>query len=61
MGAYQNVSVVSGFGPRAGEKLRRLAINYRIVAASPLFDAQWYLNANPDVAAAKIDPSSTTS
>ena len=42
--------------PGRAKKLRRLATNYRIVAASPLFDAQWYLNTNPDVAAAKIDP-----
>jgi glycosyltransferase involved in cell wall biosynthesis/ubiquinone/menaquinone biosynthesis C-methylase UbiE len=42
--------------PGRAKKLRRLAINYRIIAASPLFDATWYLNANPDVAAAKFDP-----
>ena len=42
--------------PGRAKKLRRLAANYRILAASPLFDAQWYLTVNPDVAAAKIDP-----
>ena len=42
--------------PGRGKKLRRLALHYRIIAASPLFDAQWYLSANPDVAAAKLDP-----
>jgi glycosyltransferase involved in cell wall biosynthesis/SAM-dependent methyltransferase len=42
--------------PGRAKKLRRLAANYRIIAASPLFDAQWYLSANPDVAASKIDP-----
>ena len=30
--------------------------DYRAIAASPLFDAEWYLANNPDVAAAKVDP-----
>jgi len=42
--------------PGRAKKLRRLATNYRLLAASPLFDAQWYLDTNPDVAAAKFDP-----
>ena len=42
--------------PRRARKQRQLARIYRILAASPLFDGQWYLSANPDVAEAKIDP-----
>ena len=42
--------------PWRRKKLRRLANDYRIIAASPLFDADWYLAANPDVAAKKMDP-----
>ena len=41
---------------RRAKDLRRLATDYRIVAGSPLFDAQWYLTSNPDVAEAKSDP-----
>ncbi len=37
-------------------KWRRLIRDYRALAASPLFDAQWYLANNPDVAAADVDP-----
>ena len=42
--------------PGQAKKLRQLARNYRILAASPLFDGRWYLSVNPDVAQAKIDP-----
>jgi glycosyltransferase involved in cell wall biosynthesis len=37
-------------------KLRRRVREYRLIAASPLFDAEWYAANNPDVAAAKMDP-----
>ena len=36
--------------PGRRQKFRRLARDYRLVAASPLFDAEWYLANNPDVA-----------
>ena len=42
--------------PGRRHKLRRLARDYRLIAASPLFDAEWYLANNPDVAAAGQDP-----
>jgi hypothetical protein len=32
------------------KKTRRLARDYRVVACSPLFDRDWYLKTNPDVA-----------
>jgi lipopolysaccharide biosynthesis protein len=41
--------------PKRGKRLRRLARDYRLVASSPLFDAQWYRANNPDVAATNID------
>jgi O-antigen biosynthesis protein len=34
----------------------RLAEDYRAIAGSALFDAEWYLSKNPDVAATKLDP-----
>jgi hypothetical protein len=34
---------------------RRFVQDYHIIAASPLFDRDWYLQKNPDVAAAKVD------
>jgi glycosyltransferase involved in cell wall biosynthesis/GT2 family glycosyltransferase len=37
-------------------KWRRLVADYRAIAGSPLFNAEWYLAHNPDVAAAKVDP-----
>ena len=42
--------------PWRSKKLRRLARNYRALASSPLFDADWYLANNPDVAAIRMDP-----
>ena len=36
--------------PGRRKKLRRLIREYRLIAASPLFDSQWYLAKNPDVA-----------
>ncbi len=37
-------------------KWNRLARRYQAIAASPLFDEEWYLANNPDVANAKLDP-----
>lgn len=37
-------------------RLVRMVHDWRIVARSPLFDAEWYLVNNPDVAAAGVDP-----
>jgi GT2 family glycosyltransferase len=42
--------------PRRRKKLRRLARDYSVIAASPLFDSQWYLAKNPDVASKTEDP-----
>ena len=42
--------------PGRGRNIRRRARDYRLIAASPLFDAGWYLAENPDVAVAKTDP-----
>jgi GT2 family glycosyltransferase/glycosyltransferase involved in cell wall biosynthesis len=42
--------------PGRRRKFRRLAREYQLIAASPLFDANWYLANNRDVAAANIDP-----
>ena len=43
--------------PGRRKKLRRLIKEYRLIAASPLFDLQWYLAKNPDVAlSGKIRP-----
>ena len=44
-----------GFG-RLSRKQRLLAHDYRLVASSPLFDSNWYLKTNPDVAAMHWDP-----
>ena len=38
------------------KKLRRLASEYRVIAASPLFDSKWYLSKNADVAHKNADP-----
>ena len=43
-----------GFG--RWKKWRRLARDYHAVASSPLFDPQWYLERNPDVAINSKDP-----
>jgi hypothetical protein len=37
-------------------KRRRLVQDYHKIAASPLFDRNWYLQNNPDVAAANVNP-----
>jgi hypothetical protein len=37
-------------------KRRRLVQDYHKIAASPLFDRDWYLQNNPDVAAANVNP-----
>lgn len=42
--------------PGRGRALRKLAKDYRAVASSALFDARWYLDAYPDVAASGVDP-----
>ena len=42
--------------PRRWKKLRRLAGDYRLIAASPLFDRRWYLANNPDVAIKSENP-----
>ena len=42
--------------PGRRKKLRRLIREYRLIAASPLFDSQWYLAKNPDVAVRREDP-----
>ena len=41
---------------RRWRKRQRLASDYRLVAASPLFDSHWYLANNPDVALKQEDP-----
>lgn len=38
------------------KRMKKYAPEYRAIAKSPLFDAKWYLEHNPDVAAAKADP-----
>ncbi len=38
------------------KKRRRLARDYRVIAESPLFDSEWYLQRNPDVAINGEDP-----
>ena len=47
-------------GPRAAadevRRRRRLARDYRLIAASGLFDGDWYLAAYPDVASPGADP-----
>lgn len=42
--------------PGSGREIRQRTREYRIIAASALFDADWYLANNPDVAARKFDP-----
>jgi hypothetical protein len=37
-------------------KRRRLVQDYHKIAASPLFDKDWYLQNNPDIAAANVNP-----
>src|SRR5271166_963439 len=39
-----------------GKKRRRLARDYRVIAESPLFDSEWYLRRNPDVAINGVNP-----
>jgi hypothetical protein len=41
---------------RRRKRLGSLVEQYRLIASSPLFDAQWYLANNPDVAANRADP-----
>jgi hypothetical protein len=38
------------------KRRRRFVQDYYKIAASPLFDKEWYLQKNPDVAAAKVNP-----
>jgi lipopolysaccharide biosynthesis protein len=38
------------------KKLRELSRHYHILASSPLFDGEWYLANNSDVAAVRMDP-----
>lgn len=42
--------------PWRRKELRRLRGAYRLIAGSPLFDAEWYLAQNPDVAKRSDDP-----
>jgi len=42
--------------PGRRKKLLRLIKDYRLIAASPLFDSRWYLANNPDVAVKPEDP-----
>ena len=42
--------------PGRRKKLRRLIREYRLIAASPLFDSRWYLAKNADVALTREDP-----
>ena len=42
--------------PWRWKKLRQSAREYRVIAASPLFDADWYLANNPGVALGNVDP-----
>ncbi|HUO22888.1 MAG TPA: FkbM family methyltransferase [Caulobacteraceae bacterium] len=49
----------SGLGrwaPGRGRAVRERSADYNTIAASALFDAQWYLQAYPDVAEAGMDP-----
>jgi hypothetical protein len=52
--------VAAGFWNRRSSRkrkfLRQVARDYHTIASTPLFDAQWYLANNPDVAAANTDP-----
>jgi glycosyltransferase involved in cell wall biosynthesis/SAM-dependent methyltransferase len=47
---------VKSWLPGRGRKFRRRAREYRAIAASPLFDGDWYLANNPGVAATRLDP-----
>jgi glycosyltransferase involved in cell wall biosynthesis/SAM-dependent methyltransferase len=49
-------SKLRGIRGLIGKERRHLASDYRVVASSPLFDRDWYLKRNPDVAAALLDP-----
>lgn len=42
--------------PWQRKRLRRLARDYRVIAASPLFDSEWYLAKNPELAINSEDP-----
>jgi O-antigen biosynthesis protein len=42
--------------PWRRKSLREMANEYRIIASSPLFDRDWYLSNNPDIATKFIDP-----
>ncbi len=42
--------------PGRRKKQRRLVRDYRLIAQSPLFDREWYLAKNPDVALRAEDP-----
>ncbi len=44
------------FSRKRRKELRRHARELSLIASSPLFDAEWYLAANPDVAAQKTAP-----
>jgi len=44
------------FSRKRRKELRRHARELSLIASSPLFDAEWYLAGNPDVAAQKIAP-----
>ena len=45
-----------GIGLLISRKKRHLARDYCVVASSPLFDCDWYLQNNPDVGAKHFDP-----
>jgi glycosyltransferase involved in cell wall biosynthesis len=47
---------LSGISRLIHKKRRRLARDYCAVASSPLFDSDWYLETNPDIAAMGLDP-----
>jgi lipopolysaccharide biosynthesis protein len=52
-----HLTMFRAFLPKRERRLRRMAReDYRLLASSPLFDAEWYRANNPDVAAADIDP-----
>ena len=54
--AWKAVASAKGAAKNAFRAEMRLARDTRIVRASPLFDAGWYLKNNPDVAASGMDP-----
>ena len=45
-----------GIGRLISKRKRHLARDYSVVASSPLFDRDWYLQNNLDVAAMQLDP-----